>query len=157
LIIAALVGVVTGHRAARADNPIHRGDVDDAGRRGGAKQIRGQSAQVHHADQTDLDHPSQVIQGLVCQRSAIADAGIVDQHIEPAMPAGKFGEVLAVQRVGDVAGQCLDPAPAFPCQLVQAVGAAGGNDDVRPGPMQHPGEACPQPSRGACHQGDTAV
>jgi len=47
--------------------------------------------------------------------------------------------------------------PLKPAASLEAVGAAGGGDDVRAGGVQHAGEPCPQPGRGTCHQRDAAV
>ena len=48
-------------------------------------------------------------------------------------------------RVGDIAGDGLYPVPAVLRQLLEAVSAAGGDDDVGAGPVQYAGEPCPQP------------
>jgi hypothetical protein len=48
-------------------------------------------------------------------------------------------------RVGDVAGDGLHPVPAMLRQLLEAVSAAGGGDDVGAGRVQYAGEPCPQP------------
>ena len=60
------------------------------------------------------------------------------------MTPGDVSEMLPVSRVGDVAGECFHPGLAFVGQLGEAVGTAGGHDDVRSGGVQHPGESCPQ-------------
>jgi hypothetical protein len=108
------------------------------------RRPRGQPADVEDAGQVDLDHLPQVAQGLLIEWSVVANAGVVDQHVEPAVPARELAEMLPVRRVGDVAGERFDPGPALLRQLAEKVGAASGGDDVRAGRMQHPGESCSQ-------------
>lgn len=126
-------GVVGSHRAAGGDDAVHRRNVDHAGRGRGPQEVRGQSAQVHNADQVDLDHPPQVVQRLLSQWPVVAGAGVVDQHVESAMSAHYLNDSLPVMRVGDVAGDGLHPVPAVLLQLVETVSAAGGGDDMGAG------------------------
>ena len=60
------------------------------------------------------------------------------------MAPRRVGEMLPVSRVGDVAGECFHPGPAFACQLAEAVGSARGCDHVRSSCVQHPRESCSQ-------------
>jgi hypothetical protein len=152
-----LGGVVSGHRAAGANEAVHGRDVDHAGRGRGPQEVRGQPGQVQDADQVDLDHSLQVIKGLLVQWPVIAGACVVDQHVEPAMGARVFGEPLPVTRVGDVTGERFDPGAALSGQLFEEVGAAGGHHDVGARRMQHPGEPGPQAGRSPCDQGNPAI
>jgi hypothetical protein len=94
---------------------------------------------------------------LLFQRPVVADSGVVDQYVEPAMTPGKVGEKLPVSWVGDVASECFHPGLAVVYQFGEPVGSAGGDDDVRSGGVQHPGESRPQAGRGTRHQRDLAV
>jgi hypothetical protein len=115
---------------------------------GGPQEVCGKPAEVHNAYQVDLDHSPQVVQDLLLQRPVVADTGVVDQHVEPAMRAQHLDDGLPVPRVGDVAGDGLDPALAVPGQHLEAVGAACGGDDVRACGVQDADKPCPQPGRG---------
>ena len=63
-----------------------------------------------------------------------ADAGVVDQHVDPAeLRHGRVDQRLALRRVGDVGGHGDHPAAGGPDQLgglLELLDAAGAQDQV---------------------------
>jgi hypothetical protein len=107
------------------------------------------------------DDPPEVVGVLARGGVRRAQAGVVDQDVDPAelVHAGlhDLGAVLDRRHVGGhrdaAAPQPLDGGAG----LLQALDAAGGDDDVGAGLGQAAGEVDAEPGRGAGDHGDLAV
>ncbi len=125
------------------------GDAKEQGRR--------EPADVHDADEIHLDDLTQVVERLLLDGAVVTDAGVVDEHIEPAMGLEELSDCFSMVRVSDVAGDRLDPLPALGRELIEAVAAAGGHNDMRSGLVQYAREASPETGRCPSDQRDPAV
>uniref|UniRef100_A0A1I7Y3H1 Uncharacterized protein n=1 Tax=Steinernema glaseri TaxID=37863 RepID=A0A1I7Y3H1_9BILA len=57
----------------------------------GAHHRNGRTGEVDHAEQIGLDLGAKIIGGDVLERLDMAEAGVVDQHIQPAKTAHGLG------------------------------------------------------------------
>jgi cobyrinic acid a,c-diamide synthase len=93
---------------------------------------RGRDA-VEHTPEVDVDHRRPAVDVEVGHRPDLADAGVADQHVEPAeLLDGPAYQALEVRAAGDVGG-AGDGSPAVVAdllrELVQSVGAARAKGD----------------------------
>src|SRR6202042_1545487 len=143
-----VMGLLDGEGDGPADRFLGRG-VDRLGRddlqsRGGHRghevslalpaehRERGRDA-VEHAPEVDVDHRRPAVDVEVGHRPDLADAGVADQHVEPAeLLNGRVYQALEVRAAGDV-GRAGDGTPAVVAdlvrELVQAVGTARAQGD----------------------------
>ena len=126
----------------------HRGDVDDA--RAGLHHPAARLGHPVAAVEVDVDDLPELLGRLAGGRDGGADAGVVDQHVDPAeLRHRRVDQRLALCRVGDVGGHGEHPAAGGPDQLgglLELVDAAGAQDHVGAGLGQAPAaNATPSP------------
>jgi hypothetical protein len=106
----------------------------------------------------DVDDAQQVRQGLLLERPAVTDAGVVDQHIESTVRVSRvLDQGFAVQRIGDVAGDCRHAITALMDEVVEEIASPSLQQHVSPSTMQHTGELRAQARRRTCYQRDATV
>ena len=139
--------------------PEDRADVDDRG-----PGLHHPAAGLGHpvaAVEVDVDDRAELLGRLVGGRHRGADAGVVDQHVDPAeLRHRRVDERLALVGVGDVGGHGEHLAAGVPDQLrglLEAVGPPGAEHHVGPGLGQPLRERDAEPAGGAGDDGDLAV
>ena len=123
-----------------------------------AKSKRGADpAQVHDGQQVELDDGSQLLVRLLLQRPVVVGGRVVHQDVEPAvLTFDVHDELLAEQRVGEIAGQRIGAAE-IRRQRLQPIGPAGGDHDVGARGGEHAREPVSQPGGRAGHERDPSV
>jgi hypothetical protein len=124
-----------------------RGDVADRATAALQPGTDQQLGQRERSDHVDLERPPHVFDGVFLGPAAGCDAGVVDDDVH-AIPDGS-GEPAAILLAGDVSS--YSPAADLLGQRPQAILAAGRDDNLSPGPGQHPGKAGAEAGRGAGH------
>ena len=141
----------------RRHQPEDRRHVDDRARPLHEHLATDELAQQEQRVEVHVDHPAELVDGLVLGRHHVADAGVVHEHVDATEPLERGGdEGLEIGVDGDVArdrdrsGQPLD-------ERFEPVEPTGRDHDGGPGRVQHLGEAHAQPARRAGDDGDLAV
>jgi hypothetical protein len=151
-VLAGVVGAQHGH-----GHPAHdAADVDHPAL--AALAHRGQEGPGHgqQPEHVGVEQRPEVTLGHRLQRAREGEAGVVDQHVEPAaagpaldQPAGGLDRV----RVGHVQRQRLHPAAGVAVQGGQGVGPAPAGQDQVAGPGQAQGRV-PADARGGAGDQD---
>ena len=127
------------HRVARpralADR---RTDVDDRAR-GRGQRGHGRLYEERGRDQIGREQRAEGVGRERAETSLPDDAGVVDQHVEPAERTHhRVDDAFGLTRPGDVGGQCGDRRPA-PGRLGQWPGPAPDREHARPLGRERPG------------------
>ncbi len=113
----------------------------------------------HGADQcggpedVQVEQRTQLGVGGLLGRADVAAAGVVDQHVDPAVAVGQIPHRgLDAEGVGDVQRQCFDLVGVRGDQVVERCDAAGGRDDDVPGGDRRLGDRSPESAVRPSHQ-----
>ncbi len=135
----------------RRHQPVHGGDVDDAAAAALDHQRRHLLGEDEHRGEVHVDHPTEQGGVLVqCGQGPVADAGVVDEHVDTTVSRRDCGgdQPRQVGVVGHVAGHGHE-ALELGGEGLEPVGPAGPADHRGARRVQHTGEALAQPTRGA--------
>ncbi len=99
-----------------------------------------------------------MLEGLVDRGDALADAGVVHQQVDPAVPLdGGVDEPLSGLLVDDVALDRQDAVTQLGGERLESVHATGGDHDLGTGRVEDSCEPVAQPARRAGDDRDTTV